>query len=61
MTEQSKRQINNTVATLAIEGLYPSSEALRLCRMMSDGSITVDEAVEKIIEYYLKGKNFENE
>ena len=61
VTEQSKRQLDNTIATLAVEGLHPSPKALHLCNMMSEGNIAVDEAVKGIIEYHLKGKNVENE
>lgn len=52
MTRQNKQQIEYTLATHAIEKLFPSKEALRLCEQMSDGTMNADAAVSSILERY---------
>lgn len=49
MTQKSKRQVEYTLATLAIEGLTPSKEAVRYCEQISDGKISADKAVDGIL------------
>ena len=52
MTQRSKKQIEHTLATHAIEKLIPSEEALSLCEQMASGAIKADEAVSSILEQY---------
>ena len=52
MTRQSKKQIEYTLATHAIEKLIPSKEALHLCEQMANGATNADAAVSSILERY---------
>lgn len=45
MTQKGKEHLNYILATLAIEHLVPSREALRLCAQMSEGTMDADTAV----------------
>lgn len=49
MTQRSKRQIEYTLATHAIERLTPSRDALRLCEKVADGKLNADAAVESVL------------
>lgn len=48
MTERTKRNIDYTLGTFAVEGLRPSKDAIRLCERMGDGKITLQEAIREI-------------
>lgn len=52
MTKKSKRQLEYTIATHAVERLSPSREAIRLCEQVSDGEISADSAVEALIRLH---------
>lgn len=52
MTEKARRSIDYTLATLAVEGLRPSTEALHLCKRRANGELTLDEVVEAIKRKY---------
>lgn len=52
MTQKSKKQIEYTVATHAVERLKPSKAAVRLCEQLSDGTISVDAAVDALLRLY---------
>ena len=44
--------ISYIVATLAIEGLSPSQEAINLCEKLVEGKMTAEEAENAIFEKY---------
>lgn len=50
MTREAAKQIEYSLATLAIEKLIPSHDAIVLCERMSEGKITADEAVAEILK-----------
>jgi len=50
MTREAAKQIEYSLATLAIEKLTPSHDAIALCERMSEGKITADEAVAEILK-----------
>lgn len=52
MTQQSRKKIEYTLATHAIERLTPSQDALRLCEQMADGVLNADAAVSFVLERY---------
>lgn len=52
MTQKSKRQLEYTISTHAIEHLTPSQEAIRLCRQMSEGKLDADSAVAALLHQY---------
>ena len=60
MTQRSKKQIEYTLATHAIEKLIPSEEAIYLCEQMASGMINADEAVSSILEQYGLSKEESN-
>lgn len=45
--------IKNVTATLAIEGLKPSEEAVNINRQFLEGNISSNEAIRRIKEKYL--------
>ena len=47
-----EKQMNYIVSTLAIEDLTASDTALRLCREMDQGTLSIEEALEKILSYH---------
>ena len=52
MTQKSKKQIEYTLSTHAIERLTPSREAIRLCEQLSDGKINAEQAVDLLLRQY---------
>lgn len=56
MTNQAKKNLEYTLSTHAIEGLYPSKEAFALCRATSEKRMTVDEAAAQLKAMYLAKK-----
>ena len=52
MTQKSKKQMEYTVCTYAVEHLTPSQDAMRLCEQISNGTISADAAVEKLLQLY---------
>ncbi len=52
MTQKSKKQIEYTLATHAIERLVPSKAAIRLCGQMADGKLDADSAVAALLRQY---------
>lgn len=48
MARRNNQNIKHTLSTQAIEGLSPSGQAIRLCKKLSDGTLTADAAVEAI-------------
>lgn len=52
MTQKSKKQIEYTLATHAVERLTPSKEAIRLCELISDGKMSADRAVDTLLSQY---------
>ena len=52
MTQKSKKHLDYTVCTYAVEQLVPSRDAMQLCEQISDGIISADVAVEKILQLY---------
>ena len=56
MTKQATKNLKYTLSTHAIEGLYPSKEALALCKATSEKRITVDEAAAQLKAMYLAKK-----
>ena len=57
MTSKTKKQIEYTLDTMAIENLVPSDDAVSLCEQISDGRITVSSAVSALLEKYGVSKN----
>ena len=41
-----------TVCTCAVEHLTPSQDAMPLCEQISNGTISADAAVEKLLQLY---------
>lgn len=52
MTQKSKRHLEYTVSTHAVEHLIPSRDAIDLCEQVSDGKISANAAVEKLLQIY---------
>ncbi len=52
MTKKSKEHLDYTLATLAIERLAPSNEALRLCAQVSEGTTDADTAVVTLLRQH---------
>ena len=52
MSSKSQKQIEYTLATHAIEKLFPSKDALLLCERMDSEKLSVDAAVASILERY---------
>ena len=52
MTQKSRKQLDYALSTQAIENLFPSKEALRLCEQVSSGRISTDEAVASLLQQY---------
>lgn len=52
MTSKCKEHLDYTLATLAIEHLTPSREALRLCVQVSEGTINADTAVMTVLRQH---------
>lgn len=52
MTQKSRKQIEYTLATYAIERLTPSKETIRLCEQICDGKLNADQAVELLLKQY---------
>lgn len=52
MTQKSRKQLEYTTATHAVEHLTPSRDAMRLCEQISDGKISADTAVETLLRLY---------
>ena len=52
MTRNSKRQLEYTTATHAIERLTPSRDALHLCAQVPDEQVSTDTAVETLLHLY---------
>ena len=52
MTQKSRKQMEYAVSTIAIEKLFPSEEALRLCERVSSGTLSADDAVSSILKRY---------
>ena len=52
MTQRAKEQIAYTLATHAVERVTPSREAVRYCEQVSDGKLSADQAVEKLLKRY---------
>ena len=52
MTQKSKKNLEYTACTYAVEHLAPSRDAMRLCELISDGMISADPAVKKLIQMY---------
>lgn len=48
--------IRNVTATLAIEGLKPSKEAVNINREFLEGNISSEEAIKRIKEKYTRGE-----
>lgn len=48
--------IKNVTATLAIEGLKPSEEAIDINRKFLEGNISSKEAIRRIKEKYIRGE-----
>lgn len=52
MTQKSKRNIEYTKATHAVERLIPSKNALLLCEQISDGKVSANAAVDAILRLH---------
>ena len=52
MSSKSQKQIEYTLATHAIEKLFPSKNALLLCERMDSEKLSADAAVAAILEHY---------
>lgn len=52
MTEKAKKNIENTIATLSVEGMSVSDEVIGLLEEIANGNITGDEAVAEILRHY---------
>lgn len=52
MTQRSKKHLEYTLATHAIENLIPSKDAVQLCAKVSDGKLSADAAVASILKKY---------
>ena len=52
MTQDSKNQMNYAVSTQAIEKLFPSEVAVRLCEQAAKGTISTDDAVALLLRQY---------
>ena len=52
MQEQTNRHLKYTLGTLAVERLTPSKHAVRLCAKLSEGKISVDQALRSVKEKY---------
>ena len=52
MTQKSKKNLEYTACTYAVENLAPSRDAMRLCELISDGMISADAAVKKLLQLY---------
>lgn len=52
MTREASKQIEYCLATLAIEKLHPSDEAISLCKQMTEGKISTEAAVAKLLKNY---------
>lgn len=48
MSVKDNRNVKHTLSTQAIEGITPSRQVIRLCKKLSDGTVTADAAVEAI-------------
>lgn len=55
MTRETQKNINYTLSTLAIEGLTPSKETVKLCEKMSDGEIELEDVLFAIRKKYNLG------
>ena len=52
MTQKTKKQMDYALSTQAIEDLFPSKRALRLCERVSRGELSTDEAVASLLRQY---------
>lgn len=52
MTQKGKRQLEYIASTHAVERSTPSRDAMRLCKLLSDGKISADAAVETLLRSY---------
>lgn len=52
MMQKTKKQMDYALSTQAIEKLFPSKEALRLCEQVSSGKISTDEAIASLLKQY---------
>lgn len=52
MKREIKKNIEYTIATLAVEKLVPSREALELCKENAEGTITLDNAIAELKSRY---------
>jgi len=52
MMQMSKKRLEYSISTHAIEKLFPSGDALRLCEQVSDGILEASDAVESILKKY---------
>lgn len=52
MTKEIQKNIDYTIATFAVEKLVPSREAIELCRKNAEGTITLDNAIDRIKNKY---------
>lgn len=48
MAARNRQDIKFTLSTQAMEGIAPSRQAIRLCKRLSDGTVSADAAVEAI-------------
>ena len=55
MTQKAKKQIAYTLATHAVERLTPSQEAIRYCEQVSNGTLSADQAMEKLLKRHGAG------
>jgi len=52
MTKEASKQIQYCLATLAIEKLHPSDEAISLCEQVAENQISTETAVAKLLKNY---------
>ncbi len=52
MSQTSKERLDYVLATLAIEHLVPSREALQLCAQVSEGTMDADTAVRAFLRQH---------
>lgn len=57
MANKVQENIDYTVSTFAIERLKPSETAIELCRKNAEGSISLENAIEKIKKKYQVSNN----
>ncbi|WP_101909477.1 antitoxin VbhA family protein [Marasmitruncus massiliensis] len=48
MTERTRRNLEYTLSTFAVEGLKPSKEAVRLYERMDEGKLSLKDAIAAI-------------